>query len=148
MPFGTPGGDVQTQAMLQVFMNIHVFGMEPQEAVEAPRCASYSYPRSFEPHSYHPGLVYLEKRIDGATGDALGRMGHKVDWWPEWTWLRRAGWRRPPPSAGRRGKGRAGGRDGTEARRPRGRVHRGRDPAGRRRGDRADGRRTVRAGRL
>ena len=87
MPFGTPGGDVQTQAMLQVFMNIHVFGMEPQEAVEAPRCASYSYPGSFEPHSYHPGLVYLEKRIDGATGDALSRMGHKVDWWPEWTWL-------------------------------------------------------------
>jgi gamma-glutamyltranspeptidase/glutathione hydrolase len=73
--------------MLQVFMNIHVFGMQPQEAVEAPRCASYSYPGSFEPHPYHPGLVYLEKRIDGATGDALSRMGHKVDWWPEWTWL-------------------------------------------------------------
>ena len=87
MPFGTPGGDVQTQAMLQVFMNIHVFGMEPQEAVEAPRGASYSYPGSFEPHSYHPGLLYLESRIDKATGDALGRMGHKVDWWPEWTWL-------------------------------------------------------------
>jgi gamma-glutamyltranspeptidase/glutathione hydrolase len=87
MPFGTPGGDVQTQAMLQVFMNIHVFGMEPQEAVEAPRCASYSFPGSFEPHSYHPGLVYLEKRIDGSTGEALSRMGHKVDWWPEWTWL-------------------------------------------------------------
>jgi gamma-glutamyltranspeptidase/glutathione hydrolase len=87
MPFGTPGGDVQTQAMMQVFMNIHVFGMEPQEAVEAPRVASYSYPGSFEPHSYHPGLLYLERRIDQSTGDALGRMGHKVDWWPEWTWL-------------------------------------------------------------
>ena len=44
MPFGTPGGDVQTQAMLQVFLNIHLFGMEVQEAVEAPRVASYSYP--------------------------------------------------------------------------------------------------------
>ncbi|MBX9844373.1 MAG: gamma-glutamyltransferase family protein [Xanthobacteraceae bacterium] len=87
MPFGTPGGDVQTQAMLQVFMNIHVFGMEAQEAVEAPRGASYSFPGSFEPHSYHPGLLYLESRIDKSTGDALGRMGHKVDWWPEWTWL-------------------------------------------------------------
>ena len=31
MPFGTPGGDVQTQAMLQVFLNIHVFGMDLQE---------------------------------------------------------------------------------------------------------------------
>ena len=55
MPFGTPGGDVQTQAMLQVFLNIHLFGMEVQEAVEAPRVASYSFPSSFEPHAYHPG---------------------------------------------------------------------------------------------
>ena len=49
MPFGTPGGDVQTQAMLQVFLNIHLFGMEVQEAVETPRIASYSFPSSFEP---------------------------------------------------------------------------------------------------
>jgi gamma-glutamyltranspeptidase/glutathione hydrolase len=87
MPFGTPGGDVQTQAMLQVFLNIHLFGMEVQEAVEAPRVASYSYPSSFEPHAYHPGLLNLESRIDKATGEALGRLGHKVGWWPDWTWL-------------------------------------------------------------
>ena len=87
MPFGTPGGDVQTQAMLQVFLNIHVFGMEVQEAVEAPRGASYSYPGSFEPHAYHPGLLNLESRIDRPTGEALGRLGHKIGWWPDWTWL-------------------------------------------------------------
>src|SRR4029078_686663 len=55
MPFGTPGGDVQTQAMLQVFLNIPLFGMEAQEAVEAPRTACYSYARSREAHSDHPG---------------------------------------------------------------------------------------------
>jgi gamma-glutamyltranspeptidase/glutathione hydrolase len=87
MPFGTPGGDVQTQAMLQVFLNIHLFGMQVQEAVEAPRVASYSFPSSFEPHAYHPGLLNLEGRIDKATGDALGRLGHKIGWWPDWTWL-------------------------------------------------------------
>src|SRR5262249_10688483 len=87
MPFGTPGGDVQTQAMLQVFLNIHLFGMEVQEAVEAPRVASYSYPSSFEPHAYHPGLLNMENRIDKATGEALGRLGHKIGWWPDWTWL-------------------------------------------------------------
>jgi gamma-glutamyltranspeptidase/glutathione hydrolase len=87
MPFGTPGGDVQTQAMLQVFLNIHLFGMDVQEAVEAPRVASYSYPSSFEPHAYHPGLLNMESRIDKATGEALGRLGHKIGWWPEWTWL-------------------------------------------------------------
>jgi gamma-glutamyltranspeptidase / glutathione hydrolase len=87
MPFGTPGGDVQTQAMLQVFLNIHMFGMEVQQAVEAPRVASYSYPSSFEPHAYHPGLLHMESRIDRATGEALGRLGHTIGWWPEWTWL-------------------------------------------------------------
>jgi gamma-glutamyltranspeptidase/glutathione hydrolase len=87
MPFGTPGGDVQTQAMLQVFLGIHLFGMDVQEAVEAPRIASYSYPSSFEPHAYHPGLLNIESRIDKATGEALERLGHKVGWWPDWTWL-------------------------------------------------------------
>jgi gamma-glutamyltranspeptidase/glutathione hydrolase len=87
MPFGTPGGDVQTQAMLQVFLNINLFGMEPQEAVEAPRVASYSFPSSFEPHAYHPGRLNLENRIDKPTGEALGQLGHKVEWWPEWTWM-------------------------------------------------------------
>jgi len=87
MPFGTPGGDVQTQAMLQVFLNVHLFGMEAQEAVEAPRIASYSFPSSFEPHAYHPGRLNLEGRIERPTGDALGGLGHKVEWWPDWTWL-------------------------------------------------------------
>lgn len=86
MPFGTPGGDVQTQAMLQVFLNINLFGMEPQEAVEAPRVASYSFPSSFEPHAYHPGRLNLESRIEKPVAEELGRLGHKVEWWPEWTW--------------------------------------------------------------
>jgi gamma-glutamyltranspeptidase/glutathione hydrolase len=87
MPFGTPGGDVQTQAMLQVFLNIELFGMEAQEAVEAPRAASYSFPSSFEPHAYHPGLLKLERRIDKAAAEALARLGHRTEWWPDWTWL-------------------------------------------------------------
>jgi gamma-glutamyltranspeptidase/glutathione hydrolase len=87
MPFGTPGGDVQTQAMLQVFLNVHLFGMEAQEAVEAPRAASYSFPSSFEPHDYHPGRLNLESRIDRGTGEALAGLGHKIAWWPDWTWL-------------------------------------------------------------
>ena len=87
MPFGTPGGDVQTQAMLQVFLNVHLFGMEAQEAVEAPRTASYSFPSSFEPHAYYPGRLNLESRIAQATGETLVRLGHKVEWWPDWTWL-------------------------------------------------------------
>ena len=54
MPFGTPGGDVQTQAMLQVLLNVLHFGMELQEAIEAPRVASYSFPSSFAPFEVFP----------------------------------------------------------------------------------------------
>jgi gamma-glutamyltranspeptidase / glutathione hydrolase len=87
MPFGTPGGDVQTQAMLQVFLNVNVFGMDAQSAVEAPRFSTYSYPGSFEPHPYFPGRLQLESRIERSAGDDLAARGHKVYWWEDSTWL-------------------------------------------------------------
>ncbi|MDE0048857.1 MAG: gamma-glutamyltransferase [Rhodospirillales bacterium] len=86
MPFGTPGGDVQIQAMLQTFVNIVAYGMNPQAAVEAPRFATMSFPNSFEPHEYHPGKLMLEARIPEATGETLAAWGHGVEWWPEWAW--------------------------------------------------------------
>jgi len=86
MPFGTPGGDVQQQAMLQVFLNTTVFGMDPQPAIEAPRVASRSHPDSFWPHSIAPGKVEAERRIPRETRDALAALGHGVAEWPEWEW--------------------------------------------------------------
>lgn len=86
LPFGTPGGDVQSQAMLQTLLNIVLFGMDPQDAVEHPRIATYSFPDSFEPHAYHPGRLCLESRIARETGDALAARGHLVTWWPERIW--------------------------------------------------------------
>ena len=49
IPFGAPGGDVQVQAMLQVFLNTFHFGMDIQEAIEQPRFATFSFPNSFAP---------------------------------------------------------------------------------------------------
>ncbi|MDH3700497.1 MAG: gamma-glutamyltransferase family protein [Alphaproteobacteria bacterium] len=89
MPFGTPGGDVQCQAMLQVFLNIHQFGLDPQEAIEAPRFSTFSHPSSFEPHQAEPGVLRLENRIDAGAGEDLAAKGHTVEWWPELT--RKAG---------------------------------------------------------
>jgi gamma-glutamyltranspeptidase/glutathione hydrolase len=86
MTFGTPGGDVQIQAMAQVFLNATCFGMDIQSAVEAPRFASYSFPSSFAPNDYFPGLLMLEGRLPEETGAALSARGHKVDWWTDWTW--------------------------------------------------------------
>jgi gamma-glutamyltranspeptidase / glutathione hydrolase len=87
MPFGTPGGDVQPQAMLQVFLNINVFGMDPQSAIDAPRFANYSFPGSFEPHPYFPARLYVEENVERGTRDELASRGHKVYDWPESTWL-------------------------------------------------------------
>lgn len=84
--FGTPGGDVQSQAMLQVLLNQTVFGMDIQTAIEAPRFATFSFPSSFEPHSYFPGRLNLEGRIARETGDTLAALGHKVEWWPDMIW--------------------------------------------------------------
>jgi gamma-glutamyltranspeptidase / glutathione hydrolase len=86
MPFGTPGGDVQSQAMLQVLLNLVVFGMRPQSAVEAPRFATQSYPDSFWPHRYFPGRLTLEGRIPEATASALAERGHQVERWRDWEW--------------------------------------------------------------
>jgi len=83
MPFGAPGGDLQPQGMLQVFLNHVVFGMSIQEAVEAPRFVTHSFPGSFEPHPYHPGRLDLERGVGSATGEALAALGHRVEWLPD-----------------------------------------------------------------
>jgi gamma-glutamyltranspeptidase/glutathione hydrolase len=86
IPFGTPGGDVQAQAMSQVLMNLLVFEMSPQRAVEAPRFASYSFPDSFEPHDYYPNRLHLESGVGSEVGSELSSRGHDVKWWPDLTW--------------------------------------------------------------
>ena len=86
MPFGTPGGDVQCQAMLQTFLNVEVFGMDLQQAIEAPRFASFSFPSSFEPHTMQPGRLMIEDLIPSAVGDELARLGHSVKWWRDRNW--------------------------------------------------------------
>ncbi len=87
MPFGTPGGDVQIQAMLQVMLNIFQHGMEVQEAIDAPRFATYAPPSSFAPFEAFPGRLAVEARVPAAVREDLARRGHKVADWPESTWL-------------------------------------------------------------
>jgi len=83
MPFGSPGGDLQPQGMLQVLLNHVVFGMDIQQSVEAPRFITRNFPDSFEPHAYYPGRVDIEQGIGRPTGEALAAMGHQVNWLPD-----------------------------------------------------------------
>ena len=79
MPFGTPGGDVQAQAMLQVLLNVTRFGMGIQDAIEAPRFATQSFPNSFEPHEELPGRLEIEDPIPDAVAGELAGRGHDVE---------------------------------------------------------------------
>ena len=84
MSFGTPGGDAQCPVMVQVFLNIVEFGMNPQQAIEQPRLTSGNFPGSFWPHAYLPGRLNLEGRIASETVAELSRKGHDVNVANDW----------------------------------------------------------------
>ena len=84
MSFGTPGGEMQTQALVQVFLNHFVFGMNIQEAIETPRVRSVNFPDSFAPHSYTPGAVEIERSLYERVGDGLEEKGYDVDVYDDW----------------------------------------------------------------
>ena len=86
MPLGTPGGDTQTQAVLQVLLNHQLFGMDAQEAVEAPRFVTHSHPDSFAPHTAYPGRLTVESRIGETIGATLAARGHDVEWLEPVSW--------------------------------------------------------------
>lgn len=77
MAFGTPGGDQQPQAMVQVFLNIVEWGMDPQAAINAPRLKSRNFPDSFSPHLYYPGRLMIEQELSGLE-PALTAQGYEV----------------------------------------------------------------------
>jgi gamma-glutamyltranspeptidase / glutathione hydrolase len=78
MVLSTPGGDNQDQALLQVLLNIIEFGMNPQEAVEAPRFDTQHYVSSFDNHEFMAGLLNIESRIPAEVISQLASRGHKL----------------------------------------------------------------------
>ena len=78
MTIGCPGGDNQAQADLQLILNVLVFGMDPQQAVEAPRFASWSMVNSFYPRAYLPGQLNVEASIPEEVRSELPALGHVV----------------------------------------------------------------------
>ena len=86
MPIGTPGNDVQVQAMAEVLLNIHIHRMPVQRAINAPRFATMSFPQTSTPHEYHKDLVLLEDRISADIGYRLASAGHIVKKWQNYDW--------------------------------------------------------------
>ena len=84
LAFSTPGGDSQDQTLLQIFLNVVEFGMNPQEAVEAPRFNSEAMYSSFDDHGDQPLVLEVEKRISDSARDQLQARGHQLKVIGEW----------------------------------------------------------------
>jgi gamma-glutamyltranspeptidase/glutathione hydrolase len=76
MSIGTPGSYGILQTTPQMIVNALVFGMNIQEAIEAPRV-----------RAYRDRAVDAEGRIPATTREALARRGHDVAVIEDWSWL-------------------------------------------------------------
>jgi len=82
---GSPGGDDQVMRTMQSLINMIDFGMNIQQAIEAPRWSSNAFPASPFPHTMYPGDMAVEARIPEATQQALIARGHKLRVTPAWS---------------------------------------------------------------
>ncbi len=85
MVMGSPGGDDQIMRTIQTFLNIVDFGMNVQQAIEAPRWTTRSFPASPFPHTMYPGDLSVEARVPEAVRQALIAKGHKLRAAGAWT---------------------------------------------------------------
>jgi gamma-glutamyltranspeptidase/glutathione hydrolase len=85
MVVGSPGGDDQCMRIMQTFLNVVEFGMNIQQAIEAPRWSTTSFPSSVFPHTMNPGQMAVESRVPAAVIEELRRRGHRVTVNGPWT---------------------------------------------------------------
>ena len=83
---GSPGGDDQIHRTVQTLLNLVDFGMNVQEAIEAPRWSSRSFASSVFPHRMSdPGNLSVESRVPEAVQKALQAKGHKLQTARPWS---------------------------------------------------------------
>ena len=78
--FAVQGGDSQDQNQLQFFLNMVEFGMNVQEAVEAPNMNSFQMRGSFGQHETRPGAMLLNENTPPWTRKELTKMGYKLEY--------------------------------------------------------------------
>jgi len=76
--FGTPGSDTQPQTQLQFFLNVVEFGMNVQQALEAPAVISSNFRNSYYPHVVG-GKLMTPAALPKHVLDDLAAMGHRLD---------------------------------------------------------------------
>jgi gamma-glutamyltranspeptidase/glutathione hydrolase len=86
LAFGTPGGDQQDQwSLTATFLPYVHFGLDLQQAIDAPVFHSEHAPSSFYPREARPGVLVVEERAGAAVIEALRRRGHRVEVAGPWT---------------------------------------------------------------
>lgn len=84
MVFGTPGGDQQDQWSLHLFLQHIHFGLNLQEAIEAPGFHTTHFPASFFPRLVNPASLFMEGRFAAETIADLQARGHVVTTEGDW----------------------------------------------------------------
>ena len=78
MVLGTPGADQQVLLTMQTLLNMIEFGMNVQQAIEAPKWLTRAFPASPFPHTMYPGDLSVEARIPESVRKDLLARGHKL----------------------------------------------------------------------
>ena len=86
MGLSTPGADQQLQAILQVLLNVIVWDMSPEHALDQPRFGSDNFPTTGTEVNFTPARLNVEDRIPAHTRDALRNLGHDVRSWGAWNY--------------------------------------------------------------
>ena len=79
LAFSVQGGDSQDQNLLQFFLNVVEFGMNVQQAVEAPQVVSFQMQSSFGDHRSEPGRMMVRADTPPWVQAELTKMGYKVE---------------------------------------------------------------------
>jgi gamma-glutamyltranspeptidase/glutathione hydrolase len=85
LAYGTPGGDQQDQWTMGFFLNHTVFGMNLQEAIDAPAYHPDHFPSSFYPRGSVPRSLSAEERVGAHVLARLRQRGHDVEVRPPWS---------------------------------------------------------------
>jgi len=78
LSFAVQGGDSQDQNLLQFFLNVVEWGMNVQEAAEAPNMNSFQMRGSFDLHESQPGSMLLNESIPPWVREELRSMGYDL----------------------------------------------------------------------
>jgi gamma-glutamyltranspeptidase / glutathione hydrolase len=84
LALSTPGGDNQEQSLIQVLLNVVIFHMDAEIALEAPRLQTRHLVSSFDNHAMNPGDLLLDDRIQAGVMEELAAKGHRVSTRTRW----------------------------------------------------------------